>query len=116
VTGGIASEAGRSVASRVKAWLYDAFEDKSDKNIYDALAAAGNLADSDIRKRVAELATQKKLPESQAEELANLLINPTALNALVVAGHLAVISPLAAVLGAAAKQRLTTRPSSTVTA
>jgi serine/threonine protein kinase len=75
VVGGIASEAGKTIAARVKDWLYDAFKDKTDKNIYAALAAAGNLSDNDIRKRVAELAAQKKLSESQAEELANLLIN-----------------------------------------
>jgi serine/threonine protein kinase len=75
VVGGIASEAGRSIGSRVKDWLYDAFKDKSDSSIYDALASAGNLADSDIRKRVAELAGQKKLSQTEADELTNLLIN-----------------------------------------
>jgi serine/threonine protein kinase len=75
VVGGIASHAGQSIAVRVKDWLYEAFKDKSDRNIYDALAAAGNLADTDIRKRVSELTAQKKLSAPQAEELATLLIN-----------------------------------------
>lgn len=75
VVGSIAGQAGKSIALSVKDWLFDAFKDKSDKNIYDALAAAGNLADSDIRKRVADLAEQKKLPPDEAEELADLLIN-----------------------------------------
>jgi serine/threonine protein kinase len=75
VVGGIATEAGKGIASRVKGWLFDAFKDKSDKNIYDALAAAGNLADSDIRKRVADLVSQKKLSACEGEELANVLIN-----------------------------------------
>lgn len=75
VAGSIASEAGRTVFVRVKDWLYDSFKNQSDKNIYEALASAGNLADSDIRKRVAELAAQKKLSDNDAEELANLLIN-----------------------------------------
>ncbi len=72
---GIASHAGQVIAARAKDWLYELFKDKSDKSIYDALAAAGNLADSDIRKRVAELTAQKKLPAAEAEELATLLIN-----------------------------------------
>lgn len=71
----IAGQAGKSIALSVKDWLFDAFKDKSDKNIYDALAAAGNLSDSDIRKRVAELTAQKKLSTDEAEELADLLIN-----------------------------------------
>lgn len=75
VIGGVASEAGKSIASQVKDWLYESFKDKPDKNIYEALVAAGNLADSDIRKRVNDLAKQKKLSDGEAEDLANVLIN-----------------------------------------
>jgi serine/threonine protein kinase len=75
IVGGIASEAGKGIAYRVKDWLYDYFQNKSDKSIYEALAAAGSLADADIRKRVGELTAHSKLSAGEAEELTNLLIN-----------------------------------------
>src|SRR5262249_7694503 len=53
----------------------DTFKDESERKIVRALEAIGNLADSDIRKRVDELSRLKKLPPNQAEELTALLIN-----------------------------------------
>jgi serine/threonine protein kinase len=75
VAGGVAAQAGRSLYDGLKQYLNDTFKDQSEKKILQALAAIGNLADSDIRKRVDELARLKKLSADQAEELTALLIN-----------------------------------------
>jgi serine/threonine protein kinase len=75
VVGGIAAQAGRSVYDIVKQYINDTLKDKSEKSIVQALDAIGNLSDSDIRKRVDELARLKKLAANQAEELSVLLIN-----------------------------------------
>lgn len=75
VVGGIAAQAGRSMYDMVKLYINETLKDKSEKSIVQALEAIGNLADSDIRKRVEELARLKKLAANQAEELSILLIN-----------------------------------------
>jgi serine/threonine protein kinase len=75
IIGGAAAQAGRSLYDRLKHYLNDTFKDQSETNIVQALEAIGNLADSDIRKRVEELSRLKKLPANQAEELTVLLIN-----------------------------------------
>jgi len=75
VVGGAAAGAGHNLYAWLKHYLNDTFKDKSEGKIVQALEAIGNLADSDIRKRVDELARQKKLSADQAEELTALLIN-----------------------------------------
>jgi serine/threonine protein kinase len=75
VVGGAAAQVGHSVYHWLKQSLSDFFKDQSDTKILEALEAIGNLADSDIRKRVDELSRLKKLPAGQAEELTALLIN-----------------------------------------
>jgi serine/threonine protein kinase len=72
---GAAAQAGRTLYDVLKERLHDLFKEKSETSIVQALEAIGNLADSDIRKRVEELARLKKLPADQAEELSVLLIN-----------------------------------------
>jgi serine/threonine protein kinase len=73
--GGAATQAGRGVYIWLKEWLNNAFKDKSEAKIIQALNDIGSLADADIRKRVDELSRQKSVPAAQAEELANLLVN-----------------------------------------
>jgi serine/threonine protein kinase len=75
VVGGVGAQAGHNLYNWLKHYLNDTFKDKSEKNILHALEAMGNLAASDIRKRVDELSRLKKLPADQAEELTALLIN-----------------------------------------
>jgi serine/threonine protein kinase len=75
VVGGAAAQAGQSVYNWLKQYLSEAFKDQSEEKIVQALETIGNLADSDIRKRVNELTKLKKLPDDQAEELTALLIN-----------------------------------------
>lgn len=75
IAAGIANEAGRTVAAQAKDWLFNFFKDKTDKDIYAALASAGNLSPTDIRKRVGELAKKQKLGDAQVEELVDVLIN-----------------------------------------
>jgi serine/threonine protein kinase len=75
LVGGAAAQAGRTLYDVLKERLHEVFKDKSETSIVQALEAIGNLADSDIRKRVDELARLKHLPADQAEELSALLIN-----------------------------------------
>lgn len=75
VAGGAAAQAGRSLYDWLKQYLNDTFKDQSETKIVQALEAIGNLADSDIRKRVDDFTRLKKLPADQAEELTALLIN-----------------------------------------
>jgi serine/threonine protein kinase len=75
VAGGIASGVGQNLYERLKAYLNDMFKDQREQKITKALEQIGNLADADIRKRVAEFARLKKLPVDQIEELTALLIN-----------------------------------------
>jgi eukaryotic-like serine/threonine-protein kinase len=73
--GGAAGQAGTHLYTRLKQFFSDHFRDETDKKVIDALVSIGNLSDSDIRKRVDELARLKKLPTVEAEELTALLIN-----------------------------------------
>jgi serine/threonine protein kinase len=75
IAGGAAAQAGRGLYVWLKQYINDAFKDKSEAAIVQALESIGNLADSDIRKRVDELTKLKKLSVDQAEELTALLIN-----------------------------------------
>lgn len=75
VVGGVAAQGGHNLYLWLKQCLNDTFKDQSEKKVLQALEAIGNLADSDIRKRVDELSRLKKLPTDQAEELTALLIN-----------------------------------------
>jgi serine/threonine protein kinase len=75
LAGGIATQAGRSLYDWLKDTINATFSGRSEANVVKALDEIGNLADSDIRKRVQEFARQQKLAVDQAEELTNLLIN-----------------------------------------
>jgi serine/threonine protein kinase len=75
VAGGAAAQAGRSLYDWLKQYLSDTFKDRSESQILRALEDIGNLAASDIRKRVDEFSRLKRLPADQAEELTALLIN-----------------------------------------
>jgi hypothetical protein len=75
MAGGVAAKAGQNLYYSLKKYLTDTFKDQSEKKIVQTLGEIGNLADTDIRKRVDELARLKKLSADQAEELAALLIN-----------------------------------------
>jgi serine/threonine protein kinase len=75
LAGGISAQAGQSLYDYLRQWLHDFFKDSSGTKIFAALESIGNLADSDIRKRVNELVRLKKLSMEQADELSTLLIN-----------------------------------------
>jgi serine/threonine protein kinase len=75
VMGGIASGVGHHLYDRLKSTLNDLFKEDREQSITQALEEIGNLADIDIRRRVAELAHHTKLAAGQADELATLLIN-----------------------------------------
>src|SRR5437588_11785870 len=75
VVGGAAGQGGVNLYIWIKQFLNDTFKDQSETKILQALESIGNLADSDIRKRVDELSRLKKLTAVEAEELTALLIN-----------------------------------------
>src|SRR5260370_6184187 len=75
LAGGVATGAGEGLYHWLKKSVTDLFKDQGETKIVAALEEIGNLADADIRKRVAEFAREKKLAPDQAEELTGLLIN-----------------------------------------
>jgi hypothetical protein len=75
VVAGAANLVGQSLYKHLKQVFHDYFKNSTENTIYQALEEIGNLSDTDIRKRVDELARQRKLTPAQADELTNLLIN-----------------------------------------
>lgn len=75
VAGGAATQVGGALYNWVKQSLAGLLKDAPDERALEILAAIGNLADSDIRRRVEQFAREARLPEAQAEELTGLLIN-----------------------------------------
>jgi serine/threonine protein kinase len=75
IAGGAAAQVGGALYNLVKQSLATMIEDAPEEKTLQILAAIGNLSDQEIRRHVEQFAREKKLSESQAEELITILIN-----------------------------------------